>query len=188
MDQQITQILQAIQAGEPQARAGLIEAAYDDLKRLATGRMSQERQNHTLTATALVHEVSARLLEDRNVPMEDSKELLAYAARSMRNLLIDHARTKGRKRRGGEFNKVAMEEVEQSSNRLDDDIVALDEALTALYEAAPRKAQVVEFKFFGRMTLDEIASTLDISVATAKRDWEIARAWLRDYLGDIKSN
>ncbi len=111
--QEITQILESIDSGDPKAREDLIAAAYEDLRRLASGRMAAERQNHTLTATALVHEVSAKLLSgDGSVSMKNRGQFFAYAAKAMRHLLIDHARAKARLARGGDREKVPMEDAE----------------------------------------------------------------------------
>ncbi len=182
--QEITQILKSIEAGDPEARAELILAAYDDLRRLAGGKMAGERQNHTLTATALVNEVSAKLLDDRAVPAENRGQFFAYAAKSMRNLLIDHARSKGRQSRGGDRQRIPLEEAEYVDQQRRNELLALDEALDRFAEIDARKAQVVEMKYFGRMTNEEIAEALDISLATVKRDWGVAKAWLWDELSD----
>ncbi len=180
--QEITQILQSIASGNPEARAELIAAAYDDLRMLASGKMRSERQNHTLTATALVNEISAGLLADRKVPTENRGQFFAYAARSMRNLLIDHARAKGRLMRGGDRERVSLEQAEHVQQKQREELLALNDALDRFAEIDTRKAQVVEMKYFGRMTNDEIAQALGISLATVKRDWEVAKAWLSQEL------
>ena len=180
--QEITQILQAIESGDPDARAELILAAYDDLRRLASGKMAGERQNHTLTATALVNEISANLMGDRAVPTENRGQFFAYAAKSMRNLLIDHARAKSRQRRGGDRERVSLNEADAVDDQQRKELLALNDALTAFAEVDARKAQVVEMRYFGRMTNEEIATALDVSLATVKRDWEVAKAWLREEL------
>jgi RNA polymerase sigma factor (TIGR02999 family) len=184
ISQNITQILRSVQASDPEAREQLIEATYDDLRRIASSRMAAERQNHTLTATALVNEVSLKLLQDRQLPTENRDHFFAYASRAMRNMLIDHARSKVSQRRGGKNQSVPLDAIEQEAQKCDEELLALDDSLTAFAEVDSRKAKVVEMKFFGRMTIEEIASALDISVATVKRDWEIARAWLRDNMSD----
>ena len=183
--QEITQILQSIEAGDPDARAELIMAAYEDLRRLASGKMASERQNHTLTATALVNEVSAKFLGERTVPSENRGQFFAYAAKAMRNLLIDHARAKGRLIRGGDRDRVPLDEAEGIDQKQRDDLLALNDTLTAFAKVDPRKAQVVEMKYFGRMTNDEVADALEISLATVKRDWDVAKAWLYAELRDV---
>ena len=179
--QEITQILQSIDSGDPDARAELLCAAYDDLRRLAAGKMAAERQNHTLTATALVNEISARLLSDQAVPTENRGQFFAYAAKSMRNMLIDHARAKGRLMRGGDRERVPLEHADIDKKQCEK-LLLLNDALDRFAELDARKAQVVEMKYFGRMTNEEIASALSISLATVKRDWEVAKAWLYDAL------
>ncbi len=174
----ITQKLRQAREGDRDARANLIEAAYDDLRRLAMGKMADEQQNHTLTSTALVHEVSMKMLDDSHVPMASRGQFFAYASKAMRNFLIDHARTRGRQKRGGDRKKFSFEEAMVACHEQRDEFLALNEALTALAELEPRKAQVVEMRYFGGMSNQEIASTLEISLATVKRDWEVAKAWL----------
>ena len=112
VSQEITQILESIEAGDSEARAELIKAAYDDLRRLASGKMARERQDHTLSATALVNEISAKLMGDRAVPTKNRGQFFAYAAKAMRNLLIDHARAKSRQSRGGDRERVDLEYAE----------------------------------------------------------------------------
>lgn len=182
--QEITQILKSIESGDSEARGDLIEAAYDDLRRLASGKMARERQDHTLTATALVNEISAKLMADRVVPTENRGQFFAYAARAMRNLLIDHTRAKGRIIRGGDRERVGMEQAELDDQKQREDLLALNEALTTFAEVDSRKAQVVEMKYFGRMTNEEVAEALGISLATVKRDWDVAKAWLFEQLQD----
>lgn len=173
-----TQILQQAEAGNQSARADLIEAAYEELRKLAAAKMSDERMNHTLTSTALVHEVSIRMLDDSCVPTESRGQFFAYASKAMRNLLIDHARTKGRQKRGGDRRGFSFDEAMVACREQSEDLLALNDALEALAELEPRKAQVVELKYFGGMSNQEAADALGISLATVKRDWEVAKAWL----------
>ena len=174
----LTQILNSAKAGDPDTRANLIQAAYNDLRKLAATKMIGERQDHTLTSTALVHEVSLRMLNDSHVPTENRGQFFAYASTAMRNLLIDHARTCGRQKRGGDRRKFSFDEATIACDEQCDDFLALDEALTKLAELEPRKAQVVEMRYFGGMSNQEIASTLGVSLATVKRDWVVAQSWL----------
>ena len=174
----ISQILLTAQAGDPNARAKLIEAAYNDLRLLAAKRMATERQNHTLTATALVHEVSIKMLDESQVPMQSRGQFFGYVARAMRNLLIDHARAKGSQKRGANRQRFSFEEAITASEEQSDELIALNEALEQLVEVDARKAQVVELRYFGGMTNDEVASSLGISKATVKRDWDLAKGWL----------
>ena len=174
----LTQLLQRANAGNDDARAEIVQLAYDDLRRLATAYMKRERQDHSLGATALVNEVAMRLLGDGEVPEQNRDQFLAFVAKAMRNLLIDHARTKGRQKRGGDRERVAFEDAVAASVSQSEDLLELNDALTRLSEVDPRKAKVVEMRYFGGMTIPEVAAALQISPATVKRDWEVARTWL----------
>ncbi|WP_044257247.1 sigma-70 family RNA polymerase sigma factor [Rhodopirellula sp. SWK7] len=180
----LTQILSAANSGDAEARSQLIQAAYNDLRQLAAGKMANERQDHTLSSTALVHEVSMKLLDDSRVPTESRGQFFAYASKAMRNLLIDHARTKGRQKRGGDRQKFSFDEALVACDEQRDDFLALNSALEKLAELEPRKAQVVEMRYFGGLSNQEIASALETSLATVKRDWEVARTWLLKTLMD----
>jgi len=164
--------------GDREARANVIQAAYDDLRRVAAAKMTGERQNHTLTSTALVHEVSMKMLNDSHVPIESRGQFFAYASKAMRNYLIDHARTKGRQKRGGDRQRFEFDEAMIACDEQRDDFLALNSAIESLAELEPRKAQVVEMRYFGGMSNQEIASALDTSLATVKRDWTVAKTWL----------
>ena len=173
-----TQILHSAESGDASARAKLIQAAYDDLRQMAAGKMADQRQNHTLTSTALVHEVSMKMLAESQLPATSRQQFFAYASTAMRNLLIDHARTKGRQKRGGDRKQMSFEDAITASAEQRDDLLALDDALQALAELDPRKAQLVEMRYFGGLSNAEIAEALEISLATVKRDWTVAKAWL----------
>ena len=141
-----------------------------------------EQPNHTFSATALVHEVSEKLLDGKAMPTENRGQFFAFAAKAMRNRLIDHARAKGRMRRGGGQAKVTLDEAEAATSKSNQRLLELDDTLNTLAEADPRRAQVVRMRFFGRMSNEEIADALGISLATVKRDWVVAQAWLREQL------
>lgn len=174
----LTQILKTAADGDPEARANLIQATYEDLRKLAAGKMAGERQDHTLTSTALVNEVSMRLLSDTRLPTKSRGQFFAYASKAMRNFLIDHARTKGRQKRGGDRQKFSFEEAVVAAEEQRDEFLALNDALELLAELEPRKAHVVEMRYFGGMSNQEIATAMDTSLATVKRDWEVAKTWL----------
>jgi RNA polymerase sigma-70 factor (ECF subfamily) len=174
----ITQILQSADSGDSQARADLVQAVYHDLRALAGRKMSNERQDHTLSATALVNEVSMKILSEGDVPTASRGQFFAYASKAMRNFLIDHARTRGRQKRGGDRKRVLVEEAMIACDQQSEDLLALNEALELLGEIDARKAQVVEMRYFGGMSLPEVATALDVSVATVKRDWDVAKTWL----------
>jgi RNA polymerase sigma factor (TIGR02999 family) len=163
--------------GDSRARGELILATYDQLRSLAAAHMRGERPDHTLTATALVHEVSLQLLDGAAVTATSQGQFLALAAKAMRNLLIDHARTRGRRKRGGSFEKLTLNESLAANDERSQELVDLNEALERFSEVDPRKAQVVELRYFGGLSIEETAEILGVSPATVKRDWEVAKAW-----------
>lgn len=179
-----TELLQRANDGDKEARGAAIAAAYDRLRELASAKMLDERQDHTLTSTALVHEVSLKLLDESQVPMAGRGQFLAYASKAMRNYLIDHARTKGRQKRGGDRQKYSFDEAMTASDQRRDEFLELNDALEALAELEPRKAQVVEMRYFGGLSNQEIADALNSSLATVKRDWTVAKTWLQKTLAD----
>ena len=174
----LTEILESAANGDSAARAELIEVAYHDLKQLAQARMRRERLDHTLTATALVSEVSLKLLKDSSVTANSGKEFYAYVSAAMRNFLIDHARAKATHKRGGKLNRFTFDEAVLACETQSQELVALNDALQKLSDIEPRKAQVVEMRYFGGMSNEEVADALDISLATVKRDWSVAKSWL----------
>ena len=175
----LTLMLKSAAEGDPEARASAINAAYDELRKLAQGRMAGERLDHTLSATALVHEVSLKFLNDASLPTENRGKFFAYASQAMRNYLIDYARTRGRQKRGGDRKRVELEDAVSAAVDQREELLALNEALEGLAVEEPRKASVVEMRYFGGLNNQEVADALDISVATVKRDWEVAQTWLR---------
>ena len=136
---ELSQLLQQAKQGDRDARADLVRVAYEDLRRLARGQMSQQRPDHTLTSTALVHEVSARLLEKSRVPSESRGEFMAYAATAMRRVLIDHARAKGSQKRGGRQQKLKLDEALTAAEEQPSELLELDEALKKLQDIDPRR-------------------------------------------------
>lgn len=174
----VTQLLTQASHGDADARGELIRTAYGKLRALAAARMRQERPDHTLTATALVHEVSLQLLEESSLPFDNQGQLLAFAAKAMRNLLVDHARARRRQKRGGDQQKFSLDEALAPGEEQNEDLVALDEALERFSQLDARKSQVVELRYFGGLSIPETAEALGVSPATVKRDWEVARAWL----------
>lgn len=174
----LDQLLEQASQGDSRARGELIRATYDQLRVMAAAHMRDERPDHTLTATALVHEVSLQLLEGTAVTANNRGQFLALAAKAMRNLLIDHARTRGRQKRGGSLQKLSLDEELAASDERSQELVELDEALERFSQIDPRKGQVVELRYFGGLSIQETAQVLDVSPATVKRDWEVAKAWL----------
>jgi RNA polymerase sigma factor (TIGR02999 family) len=153
--------------------------AYDELRRLAQSYLKRERTDHTLQATALVHEAYLRLARRRGGRWSSRRHFFNVAAREMRRVLVDHARGHRAACRGGGVESVGLEQVQEAAElQLDVDLIALEEGLTRLAAVDKRKAQVVELRFFGGMTLDETAALLGTSQVTVVRDWRLARAWL----------
>ena len=180
----VTELLLRWTAGDSQALDALTPLVYRDLRRLAGDVLSRESPGHTLSATALVHEVYLRLVDQRRVRWENRAHFFGAAAHIMRRVLVDHARAKSAAKRGGSAPKLAIEDADLAVvGGLAEDIVDLDRALTELADVDARKARVVEMKFFGGMTNPEIATTLGISDATVERDWKVARAWLINAMG-----
>jgi RNA polymerase sigma factor (TIGR02999 family) len=174
----VSQLFERAQQGDSQARGELISAAYHDLRALAAARMRNERPDHTLTATALVHEVSLQFLERSQIALENQGQFLALAAQAMRNLLVDHARSRGRIKRGGGQRKLSLDQALSVGAEKSSELIELHEALERFSEIDTRKGQVVELRYFGGLTVEETADALGISSATVKRDWEVAKAWL----------
>jgi RNA polymerase sigma factor (TIGR02999 family) len=164
--------------GDSRARGELIHETYEQLRALAAAHMRGERPDHTLTATALVHEVSLQLLEGAAVTANNRGQFLALAAKAMRNLLIDHARSRGRQKRGGHYERLSLNESLAASDERGEELIDLDEALERFSRLDARKGQVVELRYFGGLSIEETAQILNVSCATVKRDWEVARAWL----------
>ena len=159
----------------------VIPLVYDELRALAAKRLAREGANHTLQPTALVHEAYARLAEGE-LKFVDRAHLLVIAARTMRRVLVDHARGKGRAKRGGGAARVTLTEGAAVSDPASFDVVALDDALSALATVDPRKADVVELHYFGGLSYADIATSLGISEATVDRDLRVARGWLAERL------
>ena len=182
---EVTRVLSAIEAGDPQAAEQLLPLVYGELRRLAAERLAREGPGHTLEPTALVHEAYLKLVgADPHLPWNGRVHFFAAAAEAMRRILIDHARRKHRARRGGGMKRVDvsdMDDIELVTERGPaDELLALDDALTQLAVAAPRKAELVRLRYFAGLTLEQAAELLGISRATADRHWAFARAWLYD--------
>jgi len=173
-----TALLLAWNRGEPDALDALLPLVYEELRRLASHYMKGERAGHTLQATALVNEVYLRLIEIDHVRWQNRAHFFAMAARLMRRILVDAARSRGYLKRGGGATMVSLEEALVVSNEPGDDLVALDDALTALAAVDQRKSEVVEMRFFGGLSLEETAEALSVSRDTVMRDWKMAKLWL----------
>ncbi len=157
----------------------IVPFVYEELHRQAHRYLRRERKNHTLQTTALINEAYLKLIEQKNVRFESRTHFFAIAANLMREILVDHARTKHRLKRGGVKSDLPLEEAMLvAADQKDFDLVALDEALTRLGKMDEQQARIVELKFFADLTLQETADVLGISTATVKRDWTVAKAWL----------
>jgi len=174
----VSQLLAAWSRGDGEARDRLIALLHPELRRLARRHLRRERAGHTLQTTALVHEVYLKLADRSHPGWQDRGHFFAVAAQLMRRIMVDYARERGAKKRGGGAVRVELEETALVSEGRAGDLLALDEALERLARFDPRKCQVVEMKYFGGLTLEEIADVLKIHTATASRDWSAARAWL----------
>lgn len=179
----ITQVLNELKNGQQESLEELLPLVYDELRRLAKSHLSRERSNHTLQPTALVHEAYLRLVGQKETEWENRAHFFGIAARLMREILIEYARMKNRKKRGGDFKtQIELDSAVSFSNQKELDVVAVDEALKKLEELDERQARIVEMKFFGGLTVDEIAEVLDISPATVKREWATAKLFLNSLL------
>jgi RNA polymerase sigma factor (TIGR02999 family) len=175
----VTQLLQAWSRGNPDALEQLTPRVYAELHRLARGYMRKERVGNTLQATALVNEAFLRLVDVKDVQWQDRAHFFAICANIMRRILVDRARAKGMHKRRRAADHVNLDEApEIASPSKDQGLVAVDDALQVLEGVDPRKAKIVELRFFGGLTVEETAEVLNISPQTVMRDWKMARAWL----------
>ena len=175
---EITRLLQSWSNGERTALDQLTPYVYDQLRRLAGHLMQNEAPARTIQATALVHEAYLRLAGVTNVDWQHRAQFFAITARIMRNILVDNARVRASAKRGGHQARVELDEIPDVAVRRDRDLLDLDHALTVLATADPRRAQVIELRFFGGLTVEETAEAMEISPATVKRHWTVASAWL----------
>lgn len=183
--EQATQILNAIGAGDKSAADQLMPLVYRELHGLAEGQFRRQPADHTLQPTALVHEAFLRLINQSDVKWKDRSHFFAVAATAMRQILTDHARRKNADKRGGDWRKVELHEgAAAASGDGEIDLIALDDALGRLEAMDARKHRVVELRFFGGLTVEEIAALLDVSITTVESDWRSARAWLMVQLAD----
>jgi RNA polymerase sigma-70 factor (ECF subfamily) len=175
----VTRLLVEWQNGNQKALDRLIPLVYEELRTIADRYLSRESPSHTLQSTALVHEAYFKLVGQRRVQWQNRAHFFGIAAQMMRRILVDHARHQHRDKRGGTAPKLSLDEaLAVAGPEADLDLLALDEALTALAAIDPRGARIIELRFFSALTIDETAAVLDISAGTVKRDWTAARAWL----------
>jgi RNA polymerase sigma factor (TIGR02999 family) len=174
----VTQILKDWSGGSEDASARLMPLVYEELRRLAREYIRRERADHTLQATALVHEAYLRMVDEKNVTWKDRAHFYGIAARLMRRILVDHARAHNAAKRGGLERKFTLDEARDLPAPGPTDLVALDGALENFAKTYPRKSEVVEMKFFGGLEANEIAEVLQVSEKTVLRDWSFAKLWL----------
>lgn len=181
----ITQILSELKRGETAALDELLPLVYGELRRLAKSYLRNERSDHTLQPTALVHEAYIRLVGQKSIEWENRAHFFGVSARLMREILIEYARAKNRQKRGGAFKTIiALNDAVSFSNETQLDVVAIDEALSKLEKLDERQARIVEMKFFGGMTIEEIGEVSGISPATVKREWATAKLLLYKMLNE----
>jgi len=180
----VTQLLNAIEHGDPQAAERLLPLVYEELRRLAAQKLAQEKPGQTLQATALVHEAYLRLVGKGDEPPWNGRgHFFAAAAEAMRRILVDQARRKKRPKHGGDRRRIELDEALSAADPRHD-LLALDDALTQLAAREPVKAELVKLRYFAGLSLEDAAACLGVSPATAKRYWAVARAWLFAALSD----
>ena len=188
-DNSITALLVQLSAGNREVEARLIPQIYGELRRLAAHYMRFERGNHTLQPTALVNEAYTRLVQQPQVPWQSRAHFFATASSVMRHILVDHARARRSEKRGGMQRQVTLDDAllpsQERTQERTIDVLILDEALERLAQFDPRQARIVELHFFGGLTFAEIALVLKVAERTVKRDWSMARAWLK---GELSSH
>lgn len=178
----ITQLLNEYQSGNKDALDAVFPMVYDELRKLAASRLRSERSEHTLQATALVHEAYLRLIEQNKQTWHNRAHFFGLAAEMMRRILVNHAVKRNADKRFGNQTRLALDEMIDFTEGQDVNLIRLDEALTTLAEFDPKQAKIVELKFFGGLTNEEIAEVTNVSDSTVKREWRIAKAWLHDQL------
>jgi RNA polymerase sigma factor (TIGR02999 family) len=180
---QITLMLKEWSEGKQDALDRLMPLVYDELRRQASRFIRRERSGHTLQTTALIHEAYIKLLGNNHVDWQNRGHFFAIASQAMRRILVDHARTRHREKRGGAAEDLPIDDASQiRAPQKSVDLIALDDALKMLEKFDPRQARVVELRYFGGLTNDETAEILGVSNATVRNDWNVAKAWLREQI------
>lgn len=182
---EITELLLAWAGGDDQALSRFTPRLYQELHRLAHAYMRRERPQHTLQTTALINEAYLRLIDSRKVRWQNRAHFVAIAAKLMRRILVDYARSRQALKRGAAPEQVSLDQGLAVSPAKTEDYAAIDQALNALAELDPRKCQVIELRFFGGLSVRESAEVLEVSPDTVMRDWRLARVWMHRYLNDV---
>ena len=180
---EVTQLLVAWGSGDRGALDRLMPLVHNELRRLARRYMSRERPGHTLQTMALVNEAYLRLVDQENMRWENRAHFFGIAARLMRQILVEHARSRQAAKRGGAQVRLSLSKVDRIAFRPDVNLIALDEALGRLEAIDPQKSRIIELRYFGGLGIEETAEVIGVSPATVKRDWSMARAWLRREIG-----
>jgi len=175
-----------MQSGKSGAADELLPLVYQELRRIAGSYMRRERADHTLQATALVHEAYLQLVDQTRVDWKNRAHFFGVAAQLMRRILVEHARSHHAQKRGGDASKLALDEVINYFPQKEMTLVSLDDALHELERMDPRQSRIVELRFFGGLTTEEVSEVMGISTATIEREWRAARAWLHSQLSDLK--
>lgn len=175
----VSLLLDQYRDGQTEGFEKLMALVYDDLRKLAAWQLQSERPDHTLQPTALVHEVYLKLAAQNPVEWQNKAHFFALAAQIMRHILVDYARTRQREKRGGAQTKVALGDALNLRSPSDPELIALDESLKALAEKDPRKSLIVELRYFGGLSIEQTADALGVSTTTVRREWTMAKAWLR---------
>ncbi len=183
MSHNITHLLKEWSAGDPRALDRLTPLVYEELRHQAARYLRRERRSHTLQTTALIHEAYLRLIDAKDMHWQSRAHFFAIAANLMRRILVDHARRRDADKRGGSRVRVQLDEALAVADEADVDLLAIDEALDRLAVIDPQQARVVELRFFSGLSVEETAAALGVSPKTVKRDWSVARAWLRREIG-----
>jgi RNA polymerase sigma factor (TIGR02999 family) len=184
LSQNITHLLREWSDGDERALEELTPLVYEELRHQAARYLRRERPGHTLQTTALINEAYLRLIDAKDVKWQSRTHFFAIAANLMRRILVDHARKRDAEKRGGAQMRVTLTDVFAASEDSNVDLLAIDEALERLEKLDSQQARVVELRFFSGLTVDETATVLGVSPKTVKRDWSVARAWLRREIGD----
>lgn len=184
--QQVSQLLQRWSDGDKEALNELMPLVYGELRRIARRYMKQQSGNHTLQTTALIHEAYLRLVAQGEANWRDRAHFFGVAAQAMRHILVDYARTQNRAKRTGGAHQVSLDQVLNVVGERSTEFTALDDALTELSKVDERRSKVVELRFFGGLSEEEIAEVLDVSLRTVSKDWSFARAWLLRELSKTK--
>jgi RNA polymerase sigma factor (TIGR02999 family) len=185
---EVTRLLKDWGNGDSTALDQLMPIVYAELRAVAARYLRRERQDHTLQPTALVNEAYLRLIDQKHVNWQNRAHFVGVAAQMMRRILVDHAKSHNRAKRGGGALRVTLDEEVALSEERADDLIELDEALTALEAFDARKSRVVEMKYFGGLSVEETAEVLKVSVMTVARDWKLAKAWLYTTINDNREN